>query len=238
MANSYFEFKKFKVFHDQCAMKIGTDGVLLGAWTCFGQTRTILDIGTGSGLIALMAAQRTENAQIWGIDIDSEATEQAKANADRTPWHKRLHFICKDIRSFEPENPGRFECIVCNPPFYQHALSSPDTKRNTARNTSVLPFSELISTVIRLLDKNGRFSVILPTSVSDEFMQLCWESGLNLSRKTLVYTKEGKSPKRILLEFSESKPHVYPSTSHLIMKKSDDSPTKEYRELTEDFYIK
>lgn len=237
MANSYFEFKKFKVFHDQCAMKIGTDGVLLGAWTDFGHAQTILDIGTGSGLIALMAAQRTDNASIWGIDIDPDAIGQASGNALHTPWYERMHFICKDIRLFNPEPPTRYECIVCNPPFYQHALSSPDAKRNVARNTSALPFSDLIKVVIRLLDEKGHFSVILPTSVSDEFIQSCWESGLNLSRKTLVYTKKGKPAKRILLEFSKEKPQTYPSTNHLIMKNSDDSPTKEYHELTAEFYL-
>lgn len=238
MANSYFEFKKFKIFHDKCGMKIGTDGVLLGAWADVEHDRRILDIGSGSGLIALMVAQRNEQAMISGIDIDPDAVEQANENASMTLWSNRLHFICQDVRQFKCEKNDTFDHLICNPPFYQDALSSPDKKRNFARNTSVLPFDELIQASTGLLRADGRFSVVLPAGIADEFIQLCWEYGLNLSRKTYVITKVGKSAKRVLLEFIKGRPDHYPAATYLTMKNELGESTEEYRRLTDIFYIR
>lgn len=238
MTNSYFEFKKFKLFHDRCGMKIGTDGVLLGAWMSVCDAQHILDIGTGSGLIALMAAQRTETAQITGVDIDQDAIGQARENAERTEWNRRIHFICDDIRKYQKNSSDRFNHIVCNPPFYQDALCSPDIKRNNARNASVLPFGDLILATDRLLENGGYFSVVLPVAFADNFIQICWETGLNLNRKTYVITKIGKQPKRVLLEFFKGRPQNYPTADRLILQDESGKPTEEYHQLTEMFYLK
>lgn len=142
MPKAYFDFKKFRIFHDKCAMKVGTDGVLLGAWSCAGsEHRTVLDVGTGSGLIAIMLAQKTQ-AVIWGVDIDENAVFQANENAAATEWSDRLHFLHSDISSFSPD--FQFDLLVSNPPFFSRSLKCPDGVRSQARHTDSMSFGELI----------------------------------------------------------------------------------------------
>ena len=160
MPNPYFAFKQFTVRHDRCAMKVGTDGVLLGAWTDLSHSRRILDIGTGTGLIALMLAQRCMDARITAIDLDSAAVEQAQENIQASPWKDRIEALQQDICTYHPN--GTFDTIVSNPPYFIDSLKCPDGQRSTARHTDTLDADRLIGKVSELLTSDGRFSIILP----------------------------------------------------------------------------
>lgn len=150
MPNPFFQFKKFTVYHDKCAMKVGTDGVLLGAWASVENARRILDIGTGTGLIALMLAQRSD-ASVVGVDIDEAAVEQARENIERSEWKNRIVVEHKDVRDLSGEKYSLFDVIVSNPPYFTEAVYCPDKQRNTARHMDSLPFDELLQAVDRLL---------------------------------------------------------------------------------------
>ncbi|MEG1581295.1 MAG: methyltransferase [Bacteroidaceae bacterium] len=233
MANTYFEFKQFRVNHDQTAMKVGTDGVLLGAWAQHDTPKNILDIGTGSGLVAIMLAQRYE-ARILGIDIDTDACLQASKNAKQSPWSERLYIEQADVLTFNPHL--TFDLIVCNPPFYENALCSPNQKRTIARCAHVLPFDKLIKKTTALLSQNGTFCVILPCAAVQNFVHLCWINNLHLSRCTHVHTKVGKTAKRSLLSFRTT--HITTPILHeLLLTGSDHKPTEEYKNLTQDYYL-
>lgn len=140
MPNPYFKFKQFTVYHDRCAMKVGTDGVLLGAWAQVDNARRILDVGTGTGLIALMTAQRSQ-AHIMGIDIDEKAVGQAEENVKASPWKERISICRKDVMQMCREVDGTFDAIVSNPPYFVENVHCPDARRNVARHTGVLPLA-------------------------------------------------------------------------------------------------
>lgn len=233
MSRPYFQFQRFTVFHDRCAMKVGTDGVLLGAWADLTGAIAVLDIGTGTGLLALMAAQRCE-AAVTGIDIDGDAVEQAWENAKQSPWADRLSFVQADALTFAPEHP--FDAIVCNPPFFEHALLSPDKKRTQARHTSTLPLEKLALAGARLLRDEGRMNVVLPTEVAPDFVMSCWEAGLNLYRRCTVHSKMEKPPKRVLLSFKKGRAD-YPHDTCLCLMDVDGNRSASYTELTKEFYL-
>lgn len=234
MAKSYFDFRQFRIYHDRCAMKVGTDGVLLGAWSeVHPGVRHILDIGTGSGLIAIMLAQKAAEADITGIDLDPDAVGQAMENAGRTPWQERLHFIQADAMMFTPS--VSFDMVVCNPPFFVESLLCPDTKRTCARHSLSMPFEGLILNTYNWLCENGIFNVILPFDIADNFAYKSWEAGFSLYRKTKVFSRPGV-PIRTLLSLKKGRA-AYPETEHLIIRDADNNPTPEYRRLTEDYYI-
>lgn len=234
MGNPFFEFKKFTIYHDRCAMKVGTDGVLLGAWAQVGEAKRILDIGTGSGVVAIMMAQRT-NAHITGIDIDTDAVTQAVENALRSPWAEKINIIQTDVNDYKPD--FLFDAIVCNPPFFKNALQSPDLRRTNARHTSSLSFSELIRSVKHLLVDGGTFHVVLPLENADEFIMNCWQNDLMLQKQCKIYTKTGKKPKRVLLCFKRGNCTYFLTEETLYIKTLDDELTDSYRQLTRDFYL-
>lgn len=231
-----FIFKQFQVYHDRCAMKIGTDGVLLGAWADLPKTGRILDIGTGCGLIALMAAQRSQTI-VTGVDIDKDAIEQAKENAMRSPWPDRVNFVHASIQDYATFACESFQAILCNPPFFVDSLSCPDKQRNIARHATSLPFPELADSVKKLLHPEGLFSLILPTNVAEGFRMVAWENGLNLQRKCLVHSKQGKPANRVLMTFCKTK-CSYPSDENLFICNSAGQNTEDYIRLTKDFYLK
>lgn len=235
MAKTYFDFKKFRIFHDKCAMKVGTDGVLLGAWSCAGNAQhEILDIGTGSGLIAIMLAQKSP-AEIWGVDIAEDAIQQANENASHTEWSDRLHFVHSDISQFCPD--FQFDLLICNPPFFSNSLKCPDGMRTQARHSDSMSFSELICSASRLLVDEGRLEIIIPAERNDEFVQEAWISGLNLERKTFVFTKEGQNEaKRVMLGFIKGACR-YPSSEKLYIRKADGEYTEDYKTITSDYYL-
>lgn len=234
MSRPYFSFKQFTIFHDKCAMKVGTDGVLLGAWTeTDNHCSRILDIGTGSGLIALMLAQRTQ-ALIVGIDVEPNAVAQAAENARRTPWAERLLFLREDVLSFSPDEP--FHLIVCNPPFFARSLQSPDGARSLARNNHALPLDKLIAKAAQLLSDDGTFSLILPNASADDAVMQAWACGLNLQRKCFVAACPALPPKRVLLAFRKGDAEL-PSSQRLNIRTADGNYSKEYINLTRPYYL-
>ena len=193
MPNPYFSFKQFTVYHDRCAMKVGTDGVLLGAWADVVSARNILDIGTGTGLISLMMAQRC-NAQIRAVDIDADAVEQARGNVAASQLQDICHFTSETL----------FDVIVSNPPYFTDSLKCPERQRNIARHTDLLDFDKLAESAARLLHSEGVFSVIIPADGKESFLMAATRYGLHLSHQTFIHTKPGSEPKRVLLAFKFS----------------------------------
>lgn len=193
-----FRFKQFTVQQDQCAMKVGTDGVLLGALATGGSK--ILDIGTGTGLVALIMAQRCPEAQLTAIDIDAAACGQAAQNVAQSPFAERITIKHTSLSDFADESvQGTFDAIVCNPPFFENSLECPDDRRTAARHTSSLPFAELVSTAARLLSDGGTMTVIIPTMAVTRMEAECAYCSLRIARRLHIKTVERKVPKRTLL---------------------------------------
>jgi tRNA1Val (adenine37-N6)-methyltransferase len=229
-----FRFKQFTVCDERSAMKIGTDGVLLGAWADIEGDSRILDVGTGTGLIALMLAQRNASAEIVGVDISHEAIEEARDNFLNSPWAKRLSVTEGDVCSFESNE--KFDHIVSNPPYFVDSLHSPDAVRAMARHADTLPYEALVSAAERLLMPGGRLSVVLPTECAAAFRRVAFER-VWLSRITDVITREGEAPKRTLMEFQLSDKPLMPCADSLTIQAKDGSYTTEYRHLTAEFYL-
>lgn len=235
-----FTFKRFHIDDTHCAMKVGTDGVLLGAWADVEGARRILDIGCGSGLVMLMVAQRCPAARVMGVEIDEAAAHDATDNAARSPFFERIDVVKADIWEYSQSYSQKFDSIVCNPPYYEEDVLPPTAQRAQARHTAGggLTFEALLLVVSQLLDKESkraRFSVVLPTATASRFIALAAIHGLNLIRRTDVVTRKGKPCKRVLLEFS---PHVAPlqhSTLELLGVGNERS--EEYDKLCEDFYL-
>lgn len=234
MANISFNFKQFSVFHDKCAMKVGTDGVLIGAWTNVNNANRILDIGTGTGLISLMLAQRNDKALITAIDIDENAVLQAKENIEKSSWNNRINVISCDINRFESSL--EFDLIVSNPPYFCDSLKCPDKSRSTARHTDTLNFVDLIRNVSRLLSNNGLFSLIIPFDNAVDVIYNAKQFGLYLTRNTEVMPTPISSPKRSLLEFSKNNIEGI-KNEKLVIELSRHNYSQEYINLTKDYYI-
>ena len=234
MPNPYFAFKQFTVRHDRCAMKVGTDGVLLGAWIDLNSSRRILDIGTGTGLIALMLAQRCSDVRIIAVDIDSAAVEQAQENIQASPWKNRVEVLQQDICTYHPH--GTFDTIVSNPPYFIDSLKCPDGQRSTARHTDTLDADRLIGKVSELLSPDGSFSIILPAEQTEDLIRVADEKGLYPSRQTRVITRPGLSPKRILMEFRKISTVFQPD--ELVIELERHVYSEEYIALTKEFYLK
>ena len=201
MPNPYFRFKQFTVFHDKCAMKVGIDGVLLGAWVDTNNAKSILDVGTGSGLIALMLAQRSD-AAITAIDIVADAVIQATENIENSPWKSRIHTVQTTLQHFAGNAETKFDLIVSNPPFFINSLKAPEEKRNTARHTDTLTHEELIDNAIKLLSDNGRLSIILPVEEGTKCIEYANSKGLYCKRVVKVHPRPEKPAHRLLIELT------------------------------------
>ncbi|MDR2968461.1 MAG: methyltransferase [Tannerellaceae bacterium] len=233
MANPFFKFKQFTVFHDKCAMKVGTDGVLLGAWTNTADAANLLDAGTGTGLIALMLAQRT-NAAIDAIDIDEGACRQAAENVAGSPFSGRIRIIHSSFVGFQPGR--KYDLIVSNPPYFSQSLKSPDDKRSQARHDDSLPLPDLIAGSKEMLSENGRIALILPVEQEGKLDGLLTQYGLHRIRQTNVMPVVNGQIKRILIELSATpNPHCAPDC--LAIERERHKYTKEYEALTRDFYL-
>ena len=244
-----FTFKQFEIQQDRCAMKVGTDGVLLGAWAEGGQR--ILDIGSGTGLISLMMAQRFPEAQVWGIDIDPDACMQARENVAASPFADRVGIACCALQNLSEEHLVRgseelmemkegernlFDAIVSNPPFFVNGLKNPDSKRAMARHSDSLPFSVLMRGVKRWLSDEGVFSAIVPADVLESFVSEAYCSGLSLVRQCGVKTVERKQPKRYLVAFSKRRTGMLDKCTE-IMTDSEGNRSEWYAKITEEFYL-
>lgn len=234
MANDFFRFKQFTVFQDRCAMKVGTDGVLLGAWTPVYRVKRALDIGCGTGLISLMLAQRCD-AEIIGVEVNEEAARQAEENILLSPWGHRIQIEYCDIRNFGLTEQRLFDLIVSNPPYHQATVLSPDAVRSQARSTSSLSFSDLLSSVNLLLADEGHFAVILPVEATTDFISLAYTYHLYLIRRTNVISRIGKPIKRVLLMFSR----VFQETliDEFAIETAPQVKSPEFLAMTADFYI-
>lgn len=230
-----FRFKRFSVDDALCAMKVGTDGVLLGAWADVRGARHILDIGTGSGLIALMIAQRNADAVIEAIDIDEGAVAQARINIEASPWAERIAVSCADAKSYAPTH--KFDHIVTNPPFFNTALQSPDERRALARHSASLGYADIVATAERLLNPGGRLSLILPADEASHFRREAFNH-LWLRREISVLSCDGEAPKRTMMEFVLCDEPLMPSVTTIAIRTKDGTYSDEYRRLTEEYYLK
>lgn len=256
-----FRFKQFEIEQDRCAMKVGTDGVLLGAWAQGG--RRILDIGSGTGLISLMMAQRFPEAEVVGIDMDADACGQARENVMASPFRDRVEIECCRLQDFGGASEaaeasgtaeglkvdggaseaaeglkaaGVFDAIVSNPPFFVDSLKNPDSKRTMARHTDSLPFRDLFAGVKRLLSDEGVFSAIVPVEVVEQFVAESCMLGFYLIRKCGVKTVERKQSKRFMLSFAKHRISPYEECVETMMD-SHGNRSEWYRKITEEFYL-
>lgn len=233
-----FQFQQFTVHQDKCAMKVGTDGVLLGAWAQGGNH--ILDIGTGTGLIALMLAQRYRKAIITAIDIDHDACIQAKENVEASIFKEQIHVVNSPLQEFSnkwlSEEKPLFDCIVSNPPFFVNSLKNPDGKRTLARHADTLPYSDLFYHVSKLLTDDGIFSAIIPSDQVKLFTAEAYLYATQTIRLCHVKTTSTKPPKRCLIAFSKNTDYLFEEdTVNLLAPNGQRSDW--YQEITQGFYL-
>lgn len=232
-----FQFKQFSVNQDRCAMKIGTDGVLLGAWaTVTHRPFSILDIGAGTGILSLMLAQRSFAETIEAIEIEGNAYEQAAENFENSPWADRLFCYHAGFLEFIEEVDDTYDLIISNPPFYSEDYKTENTQRDLARFTDALPFEHLLYGTSKLLSENGKAAFIIPFPEEDYFITLAAKFNLHPNRLTRVKGTPSTDIKRSLLEFSFIKTEI--DTSELIIEIDRHDYTKDYINLTKDFYLK
>ena len=265
MASAFFRFKQFSVWHDRCAMKVGTDGVLLGAWCPLPIANNqspiannqspiansqspyrLLDIGTGSGLIALMLAQRIEairennpemrEVTIHAIDIDTDAVAQATDNFALSPWRKWLFAHHSTLQQWETTGEG-YDLIVSNPPYFQDSLKNPNNQRSMARHTDTLSYTDLITHATRLLHPHGVLALILPIEAEHEIRTLATRNNLQITHITHVFPKPNKPAKRLLIALSKQKQSEETQTNTFYIESECAPRSQEYQKLTEDFYL-
>lgn len=239
MPTKPFVFKQFKVSQNRCAMKIGTDGVLLGAWANIKQNPfSVLDIGSGTGIIGLMLAQRCNAEIIDAIEIDDEAYEQCVDNFELSPWGDRLFCYHATLKEFVDEIEDKYDLIISNPPFYSENYKTDNTQRDLARFQDALPFEHLLESVSTLLTEDGKFAVIIPFKEEINFIDLASKAKLFPNKILHVKGNPDSEIKRSLLEFSfcESKDKI--NRKELIIETGRHQYTEDYINLTKDFYLK
>ena len=238
MGDGYFRFKQFALSNRRSAMKVGTDGVLLGAWVDVDGARRILDVGAGTGLIALMMAQRSPSARVTAVEIDPEAAAEARGNVAASPWADRVEVVEGDFLSMAASMTPGFDLIVSNPPFFKETLRAPAAARAAARHDAgSLPLDRLIDIAARMLSPMGRLAVIAPANRADELDYIATLARLSLLRLTRVFTAPGKPCKRCLWEWTRVGEGVTPVVDTMTLRAYDGSPSQAYASLTADFYL-
>lgn len=234
-----FRFQKFSVAHSRSTMKVGTDGVLLGAWADTHSARNILDIGTGCGLIALMAAQRTPDAHVTAIDIDQASIDEATENFQASPFTERLESLQADIQTFSTKpNTFQYDCILSNPPFFTESLLSPNPTRAAARSVAGgLSFQTLIESAVRLLAPGGSLQIILPFQEAPRILDIAIGAGLHLLRRTDITTKATKPPRRTLLHWTNQPTSAPILHNQICLTGAHGNRSEDYQALTKDFYL-
>jgi len=232
-----FVFKKFELKQGKCAMKIGTDAVLLGAWTSVeNRPFSILDIGAGTGVLALMLAQRSNAELIDAVEIDDQAYEQCVDNFEASPWGDRLFCYHASLEEFVDEIEERYDLIISNPPFYSEDYKSDNSQRDLARFSDAMPFGHLVESASKLLSEAGIFSVIIPFKEETSFIELASSFKLFPNRILRVQGNVTSEFKRSLIEFSFRKSDI--KTDTLIIETERHQYTEKYINLTKDFYLK
>lgn len=235
MASDHFTFKQFTINQDNCAFKVGTDGVLLGAYANITGVKRILDVGTGTGLIALMLAQRC-NAVINAIEPDYESFEQACGNVSQSKWHERIKVENMDLQNYDP-GIVRFDLIVTNPPYFINSLKNPDPGKAATRHNITLNNDELLKGVSRLLTDEGRFQVIMPYVEGNIFIADAGEYGLFCNNILKIKPLPTSEIRRLIMTFSRKKLKASEKFLTIEHGKRHDF-TEEYIKLTKDFYLK
>lgn len=232
-----FHFKQFTIHQDRCMMKVGTDGVLLGAWADLTDTQLALDIGTGSGIIAIMMAQRSADLEVHAVEVDAEACTQAIENMQNTPWANRLRAFQTTIQEYAEVCEHKYDLIVSNPPFFSGGVFSHNQDKNSVRHTLKMPHGDLLGAARSLLKPDGRFCVILPLIEGLRFCEMAQHYHLVCTRQTEVRPKADKPIERLLLQFErEAKPML--SDSIVIQKGENNDWTEGYIALMKAFYLK
>ncbi|MFQ2148738.1 tRNA1(Val) (adenine(37)-N6)-methyltransferase [Aeromonas jandaei] len=229
-----FTFKQFHINHDRCAMKVGTDGILLGAWAPVEQARRVLDIGSGSGLIALMLAQRSRSdCQIDGVELDSDAVIQARENVAASPWADRVTITESAVQGYQA---APYDLIVSNPPYFVAGQSFSDPARAMARHTGALDSHALLAACDRLLAPNGEVALVLPTAMADEILCISADYDLHGICYTAVITREGKEANRVLLRLGRGLNRC--ERGDIVIHSADGAYSDRYIQLTSPFYLK
>lgn len=232
-----FVFKQFKIEQDRCAMKVGTDGVLLGAWADVSEARTLLDIGTGTGVIAVMLAQRSEReALIHAVEIDEQAFAQAQENFTESPFAHRLTVFQDSIQHFAENTPQKYDLIVSNPPFFTGGTFSSNQDKTNVRHTVKLPHGDLLHATQKLLNKNGKFCVILPLIEGLRFVEVARSFGFFCTQKLEVRSRKDKQIERLLLQFELNEKPLTVAELVILENFDDRIYSEAYKELTKAFY--
>jgi tRNA1Val (adenine37-N6)-methyltransferase len=230
-----FHFKPFSLFHHRSTMKTGTDAILLGIWASISHVNTVLDIGSGCGIISLLIASRV-NANINSIELDSESVEESKSNFLNSPFKDRMEVIEDDFVKYMESTENRYDLIVSNPPFFTNDLQSLDKRRTQARHTTQLSFYSLCKGVSKLLNPDGRFCVVIPFTQYDEFCSNALRNNLFVNTEQLIFSRRGLQPNRINIEFrkTEAKEIV---KDFFIIREENNKFTDLYRSRLEEFYL-
>jgi tRNA1Val (adenine37-N6)-methyltransferase len=234
MSETTFRFKQFTIHQDHCAMKVGTDAVLLGAWVQVNGSQRILDIGTGTGIIALMIAQKSGGI-IHAVDIDEGAFQQCRENFRISPWYNRLLPFHISFQEFADSSTIKYDLVVSNPPYFHHASKPPEELRSQARHHDQLTFDDLILGTKKILAPGGKLCVILPYKEGMEFMDIAMRNGLFCQRMMKVKTKQERPDKRVMMEFTGH--FGVMEESCIIIHDDIDQFSDDYRKLTGDYYL-
>jgi len=235
--NKYFQFKQFRIVQEHSAMKVGVDGVLLGAWATVRGAERILDIGSGTGLIALMMAQRQPTAIIDAVEIEQEAFQESLFNIKQSSWSERINVMCSSFQELTKNSSLKYDLIISNPPYFDNGVKSPLESRAQARHSDGLPISELVSGIVGLLNKNGKAALVLAAESLTELQQLVQVNNLFIFRICRVKPNPQKPVFRILVEICGMECTV--AEEELIIEfETHFDYTPEYREITKDFYLK
>jgi len=237
LRNNYFQFKQFRINQERSAMKVGMDGVLLGAWADVSKSDRILDIGTGTGLIALMLAQKNSSAHIDAIEIDHEAFDEAVQNIQQSAWCDRIQVECCPFQVYAKQTSRKYDLIVSNPPFFSNSLKAPNYNRAQARHSDSLPLEELISEAVKILSEKGRIVLVLPIESLTDIEKLANLNSLFISRLCRVKPNPQKPVFRILIELTREECFFQEENLMIEFEKHHDY-TPEYMALTKDFYLK
>ena len=235
MANNFFEFKHFKIEQDVAAMKVGTDSVLLGGWALADGDKRILDIGTGTGILALLLAQTT-NGPVHAIEINNEAAQQAKLNFENSKWSRRLNCYNQSIQKYSANCKTKYDLIISNPPYFNEGVRSPEDSRAEARHDNCLTLRELLFAVSKLLAIKGSFYTIIPLNRRKRYIECITELGLWVTREARVKAKANKKVHRILFEIRHEYPQSY-QVEEIIIEDSRHVFHQSFKRYTKPYYL-